>query len=195
MCPKKIFLLLALYLVGCSHQEHHDWKDIKLKSKIEDYFTFALVYPEPAPIDSIYNFLGKKLKSENISIISLTYTGTDNFKDSCHFRLCAYKSYEDPGNVHFRNAFEIILSEQDSIYYGGHYDRIENLNLALDEFLFNPNNLNTLSEKRIIDTKYLGKVEVSRGMIGIRWTSQRNELSNPEYLSLGKNLARVYVDI
>lgn len=160
-------LLLLFFLASCSVNEKDEWKILQEKDCLQDYIKFALVNPGHNKIDLIYDSITSKIKKNNTHIIYLTYRGTDQFEKIDQFWIEEFDPYEDPGHIIYRNAFEIDISNPDTLYIEGQPGSFKGLDNQLDEFYNNPDDLNMFSEQKLLESDLFGKVNVSKGMIGI----------------------------
>jgi hypothetical protein len=181
IAKRTTLLLLLFFLASCSVYEKDDWKILQEKDCLQDYFKFALVNPEYEKIDLIFDSITSKVRKNNTHIIYLTYRGTDQFEKIDQFWIEEFDPYEDPGHITYRNAFEIDISNPDTLYIEGQPGSYRGLDVQMDEFFNNPDDLDMYSEQEPFESELLGKVNMSRGMIGISGYNYRekNALSIP----------------
>lgn len=73
-----------------------------------------------------------------------------------------------PPPVRERNVFVVLVDQYDRLLVEGQLGRIEELRAQTKEFLLNPSNDPTMSEKRMEDIENIGEVEVSRGVLSLQ---------------------------
>lgn len=73
-----------------------------------------------------------------------------------------------PPPVRERNVFVVLVDQFDRLLVEGQIGRIEDLRAQTKEFLLNPTDDPTMSEKRIEDIENIGEVSVSRGVISLQ---------------------------
>jgi biopolymer transport protein ExbD len=73
-----------------------------------------------------------------------------------------------PPPVRERNVFVVLVDQFDRLLVEGQILRIEDLRNQTKEFLMNPMNDPSMSEKRTEDIENMGEVEVSRGVISLQ---------------------------
>jgi biopolymer transport protein ExbD len=75
---------------------------------------------------------------------------------------------EAPPPIKERNVFVVLVNAKNQLLVNGELMRVNDLREKTKEFLANPNNSETLPEKKIEEIDFFGTVEVSKGVISLR---------------------------
>lgn len=75
---------------------------------------------------------------------------------------------EETPPIKERNVFAVLLDANNRLMVEGELMRVEDLREKAKEFMLNPNNLETLPEKKSTEIPLLGTFDVSRGVISLK---------------------------
>ena len=75
---------------------------------------------------------------------------------------------ENPAEIQSRNIFVVSINEGDQLFFNGEIGEISQLKNRIKEFLNNPNDLSSLSEKEIQQIEGLGYYPVSKGVVSLQ---------------------------
>jgi len=97
-----------------------------------------------------------------------------------------------PPPVRERDVFVVLVDQFDRLLVEGQISRVEDLRRQTKEFLLNPNNDPSLSDKRIAFVENMGEVEISRGVISLQ---NDRGTSYEMYISVQNELAAAINEI
>lgn len=97
-----------------------------------------------------------------------------------------------PPPVRERDVFVVLVDQFDRLLVEGQISRVEDLRRQTKEFLLNPNNDPSLSDKRIAYVENMGEVEISRGVISLQ---NDRSTSYEMYISVQNELAAAINEI
>lgn len=97
-----------------------------------------------------------------------------------------------PPPVRERNVFVVLVDQFDRLLVEGQLGRIEELRSQTREFLLNPSNDPSMSEKRMEDIENIGPFDVSRGVISLQ---NDRGTSYEMYISVQNELAAAVNEI
>jgi biopolymer transport protein ExbD len=75
---------------------------------------------------------------------------------------------DDTPPIKERNVFSVLLDQYNRLMVEGEIMRVEDLRLKAKEFILNPNDLETLPEKKLTEIPLLGEYPVTKGVISLR---------------------------
>jgi biopolymer transport protein ExbD len=75
---------------------------------------------------------------------------------------------DTPPPIKERNVFVVLVDAKNRLLVNGELMRVNDLRDKAKEFLANPNNSETLPEKKIEEIEFFGTTEISKGIISLR---------------------------
>jgi len=75
---------------------------------------------------------------------------------------------DDSPPIKERNVFIVLVNRDNNILVEGQWAQLKDIREKAKEFMANPNNLETLPEKKIKDIEFFGPTEVSEGVISLQ---------------------------
>lgn len=75
---------------------------------------------------------------------------------------------KDQPQIKERNVFVVLVNAKDQLLVEGELMRISELRESAKEFMANPNNDESLPEKKVEEVNFFGPVELSKGVISLR---------------------------
>jgi len=99
---------------------------------------------------------------------------------------------DQPPPIKERNVFAVLLNAQNQLLVEGKPMQVEDLCEAAKEFIQNPTNDENLPEKKTVEVKFFGPVEVSKGVISLR-NDRGTEYQ--AYLMVQNELVRAYNEL
>lgn len=73
-----------------------------------------------------------------------------------------------PPPIKERNVFVVLVNANDQLLVNGELMRVDDLREKAKEFLENPNDIETLPERKVVDIDFFGAYKVSKGVISLR---------------------------
>ncbi len=114
-------------------------------------------------------------------LIFFLVTTTMDVDSGLERRLPPYISEDqpDPPPIKDRNVFSVLVNQHNQLMVKGEPCRVEDLREKTKEFLANPNDKETLPEKKIEYVEFFGEVPITKGVISLR-----NDLGTQYYMYL-----------
>lgn len=75
---------------------------------------------------------------------------------------------QDPPEVRERNIFVVLVNRKNNLFVENSLMDVKNLKAKTREFILNPLNKSNLPEKKTVNVKLIGDVEVSKGVISLK---------------------------
>jgi biopolymer transport protein ExbD len=75
---------------------------------------------------------------------------------------------DDSPPIKERNVFIVLVNKDNNILVEGQWTQLKEIREKAKEFMANPNNLETLPEKKIKEIEFFGPTEISEGVISLQ---------------------------